>query len=332
MPSDPLPIDAAPQQSRWAWLYSQGLGVLCGQATVLLLAVGSVLLAATRDGASSRIAMDDLRAFFIDPSPVHLWFYLLLPVLGLYGLNAFLATWQNVVRKWRGGIRAPSAYAAAVIHLGFLFGLLAHLVGGLGSEEGGPVVLGPAWQELQDGRQARVLAVEVEPLPDGGIKQVHATVEVRDGRGEVCEAMVRFNEPLSTGLGGDLLILARPGAVLGAAHLVRGAARCQLENEESCELGGMHAQLLYLHPPQRAGEGTLARVRLTGLPGSRAQDLWLNLGRPVRLADGSLLALEKVDTHPAIVARQRHAPGNPWALVAAVVLALGLGMMWRRLL
>jgi hypothetical protein len=32
------------------------------------------------------------------------------------------------------------------------------------------------------------------------------------------------------------------------------------------------------------------------------------------------------------VARQRHAPGNPWALVAAVVLALGLGMMWRRLL
>ncbi len=52
MPSD-LPLHSAgPPTSRWSWLSSQGLGVLCGQATVLLLAVDSIVLAATRDGIS----------------------------------------------------------------------------------------------------------------------------------------------------------------------------------------------------------------------------------------------------------------------------------------
>ena len=35
--------------SRWlGWLYSQGLGIVCGQLTVLLLGIGSVVIAATR--------------------------------------------------------------------------------------------------------------------------------------------------------------------------------------------------------------------------------------------------------------------------------------------
>jgi hypothetical protein len=90
-----------------AWLFSQGLGVLCGQATVLLLAIGSVVLTATREGASASIEMDDVRAFFDPPSVVHLWFYLLVTVLAVYALNTTLATCQNMARKWRAGVRAP---------------------------------------------------------------------------------------------------------------------------------------------------------------------------------------------------------------------------------
>ena len=101
---------------RLAWLRSQGLGLACGLTTVALLAIGSFVLAATRDGASAGIGMDDLRGFFDPPRIEHAWLYLLFPVAGLYALNTVLATWDTVVRRWRGGARAPSAYAASIVH------------------------------------------------------------------------------------------------------------------------------------------------------------------------------------------------------------------------
>ena len=58
---------------RWAWLRSQGLGLVCGFATVLLFAIGSVVISATRDGASSAIHMDDLRGFFEITHAIHIF-------------------------------------------------------------------------------------------------------------------------------------------------------------------------------------------------------------------------------------------------------------------
>jgi hypothetical protein len=331
MPSDLIRPTLARPGSRWAWLWSQGLGVVCGQATVLLLALGSVLLAATRDGASASIAMDDLRGFFVEPSVAHAWLYLLLPVLGLYGLNTLLATWRNVVAKWRNGTRMPRAYAAPVIHVAFLIGLLAHLVGGLWSHEARPLLVGPGWLDLEDGREARVTALRIEHLPDGGVKQVWATLEVREAGGHVSEATVSYNGPLSSGLGSDLLLLARPTSVPGAARLAKGpAGRCRVEVDAACDLGGMQARLLYLQPPGRRSGGALARVRVRASPHSPADELWLAQGRPQSLPDGTWLTLEGIESRPAILLRRRHAPGNPWALLASLVLVLGLGMMWRR--
>ena len=115
----PVPGAARPAR-RLAWLRSQGLGLVCGFATVLLLAVGSVVLTATREGASASVGLDDLRGFFAPPRLEHAWLYLLLPVAALYALNTLLATWDTVGRKWRAGLRAPTAYAASVVHVGFL--------------------------------------------------------------------------------------------------------------------------------------------------------------------------------------------------------------------
>jgi len=105
MPSEAERPAAAQRASRSEWLYSQGLWIVCGQATVLILALGSVVLAATRDGASRAIAMDDLNGFFAAPAAAHLWFYLLVPVLGLYALNIFLAT----VSTWWAASEDPNA-------------------------------------------------------------------------------------------------------------------------------------------------------------------------------------------------------------------------------
>jgi len=337
MPSDSL--------SRWSWLSSQGLGVICGQATVVLLAIGSVVLTATRDGASAMIAMDDVRAFFTAPAPAHMWFYLLLVVLTLYALNTALATWQSVARKWRNGIRAPHLYAPAVIHLAFLAGLLAHGVGGLWGSEAGSILVGPDWRELADGRRARVTGIDVEPHPDGSMKQLRANVEIRnidattDERGNANTnantntktAVIHYNGPLSSGLGSELLLLIRPQSV-PTVRLARGESACDLEVDGSCDLDGARAELLYLQAPARRGQSAYARLRVEAPAAGPSEAFWLSPGQSKQLADGSLISLASIEMRPALLLRQRHAPGNPWALLASILLALGLAMMWRRFL
>jgi hypothetical protein len=305
------------------------LGVICGQATVLLLAIGSIVLASTRDGASASIAMDDMLAFFAPVSVVHLWFYLLLLVLTLYALNATLATWQNVAKKWRAGIRAPRFYAPAVIHVAFLVGLLAHGVGGIGGAELDRLMLGPSWTQLGDGREARVTGLEVEPNPDGSMKQMRASVEMRDAEGSSSEAVVYYNGPLSRGLGSDLMLLVRPHSV-PTLRLARGEDRCDVEVEGACELGDARVELLYLHPPLQAGQSAFAQLRVQYASGGDIEAFALTPGRSKQLADGSLLAIEGLESRPAILLRHRRAPGNPLALLASILLGLGLLMMWRR--
>ncbi len=314
--------------SRWAWLSSQGLGAICGQATVLLLAVGSIALAATREGASATVEMDDIRAFFDAPSAVHLWFYLLVPVLALYALNATLATWQNVARKWRAGIRAPRHYAPALIHVAFLVGLLAHGVGGLGGGELGRTLVGPSWTPIGDGHEARVLRLDVEPNRDGSLKQLRAHVETRSADTPVSETAVYYNGPLSRGLGSELMLLIRAHNV-PTLRLARGDQRCDVPVEGSCELGDLRAELLFLHPPLHEGQSGFAQLRVTR-DGGGAETFSLSPRDAKRLADGSQLAIEGLETRPAILLRHRRAPGNPLALLASLLLALGLLMMWRR--
>jgi hypothetical protein len=260
---------------------------------------------------------------------VHLWFYLLIPVLTLYALNTTLATWRNVASRWRMGVRAPRFYAAAVIHAAFLAALLAHAVGGLAGRELGTVSLGPSWSGLGDERQARVTGLDIEKHADGTARQIRAALEIRSPRGAPSTETVRYNGPLSRGLGSELLLLVRPHAV-SAARLARGAHRCDLEVGGSCDLGGLEAELLYLHPPVGPHRAAFAQVRVHETAEADAEVLPLMAGKPLTLSDGSLLSLTGIETRPAILLRRRHAPGNPWALLASLLLLLGLAMMWHR--
>lgn len=198
---------------RLDWLRSQGLGLVCGFGTVLLLAVGSVILAATRDGASASVGFDDLRGFFAPWSPVHWWFYLLIPLAALYGLNTLLATWDSVVRKWRAGVRSAGPYAASVIHVGFLVAMFGHALGGFTSEDFEPVIVTETWSEVPGFGEARLLTLEVDAMPNGMPKSARATLAVRGPDGETRQEIVDYNQPLSRGFGGHLALLAEMGQV-----------------------------------------------------------------------------------------------------------------------
>jgi hypothetical protein len=199
---------------------SPELGLLCGAAVVVLLGVGSFVIAATRDGASSGLRTDEVLPFFEQPSAWHAWFYLLLPACALYALNTILCTWDTTIDRWRKGQRSPWQHGPAVVHVGFLLALLAHLVGALGSGEGEPLGVTAEWTDLGDGRQARVVELRPEEHPNGQLKQLLATLEVRDGTDGVGERVqVGFNRPLFSTTGSRLLLLA--GADRGPVVFLR---------------------------------------------------------------------------------------------------------------
>jgi hypothetical protein len=305
----------------WTLLRSQGLGVFCGLATVLLLAVGSFVIAATRGGPSAGLRLDEILPFFEPPSIVHLWFYLLLPVLALYGLNTALATWHSVSIKWRNGFRQPWAYAAAFIHVGFLLALLAHLVGGIGGREERLLLYGE-WTRLPDGRETRVTSVDFEQLPGGMPKSLRMEVEIRTEDEEIAQEVIGYNEPLSDRLGADLVLLQRPVSVPTAAVLTAGGERCTISRGGRCRLSGYDVHLVDLR--EGGPHGMLARVLAAG------RDGWVALGAPQPFDHGFVVTLAHVERQPGAVVTWRRAPGNPWALAAALFLIVGVGLMWRR--
>jgi hypothetical protein len=334
MPSDsgpglpPTRSALAPRPRRLAWLRSQGLGLVCGFATVALLAVGSVVLTATRDGASAAVHLDDLRGFFAPPRLEHLWLYLLFPVAGLYAVNTVLATWDTVVRKWRAGLRAPGAYAASVVHLGFLLALVAHGVGGFLGSDGGGVLVGPDWQELPGFGEARLVSLQVDALPDGMPREAWAHLEVRDRAGRVRAETVGYNVPLSTGGGASLALLSDFGRAW-IARLVSGGASCALADGQACLLDGEPVRLVRL--VAGPGGGPAALVAARG-PSGREETRVLARGGELPLASGRVVQLASVGPAEVVALRVRDTPGHPWALASGLVMAVGIALLWRKLL
>ncbi len=324
-----MPSASPARPDRLAWLRSQGLGLVCGFATVVLLAVGSFVLAATRDGASAGIGMDDLRGFFAPPRLAHLWLYLLVGVAALYAVNTVLATWDTVTRRWRLGIRAPSAYAASVVHVGFLLALAAHGAAGFFGEDRGGVVLAAGWQELPGFGEARLVSLDVDALPNGMPRQARARLELRGRDGRSSEATVGYNAPLSSGAGGRLALLGEVGRVY-VARLASGAESCALAEGQSCRMGGEAVTLLGFGRAE-AGGAVGAFLRARG-PSGREEVRWLGLDGELALGGGRPLQLSRLGAEPAVLLRAREAPGNPWALASAVVLAAGVALLWRKLL
>ncbi len=312
---------------RLDWLWSQGLGVLCGQGAVLLLAVGSVVLARTRDGASAGVQGDDITVFFTDPHPAHTWLYLLLGVLALYGLNTALCTLRSVLRKWRAGLRSLGAYGAAMMHVGFVVGLIAHFVGGLGGAERGAVRLGGEWADLPadwPGMQARVAELSTDPHPDGSPKRVRAAVQVRDGQGERT-ARIAYNEPLSRRLGSELLLLRDQG-VVERAIVSDGTGTCRVVQGGLCRLPSatlVADQLLAAGGHWGPDPVLIART-------ADGAQVFLRQGRAQTMGTGPAITLREIVQEPQLVLRGRHSPGSPLMLLSVGLMCLGMGMLGRR--
>jgi hypothetical protein len=331
MPSDdrasPPPVERD-GDGLLAWLRSQELGIFCGFTTVALLAVGSIVLPMNAGGASSGIALDDVRPFFTRPALAHLWFYLLCAVLAVYALSTALATWHSVTRRWRAGVRSPSAYAPAILHVSFLVALVAHGVGGFFGRDDGRVLIGPTPVALPDGRRARTVSLAIDTLPSGMPRAVTAVLELTPAAGGAAErATLGYDEPLSRGLGTDLLLLEDQELTPVAARLASTEGECRVAVGEVCSLGELRVLLWDVQEPRRGPGAPLARL----VEVKSGQEQWVAPGGVARFEGGAPVRLVEVEQSPVVVVRARHAPGNPWALGAAVLMAAGIVLMGRRL-
>lgn len=324
-----MPSDASPRSRAWALLSSQGLGMICGQLTVALLAVGSLVIVATREGASAEVGFDDLTAFFRRPSWVHSWFYALVATLALYSLNTLLCTLDSVVMRWRRGVRELSAYAPAIIHVALLCSLLAHGVGGLWSQEGEPSILSESWSEMADMRQGRLLKLDQQTNPDGRPGRADATIELRDPDGRLHVETVGHNAPYSTGLGSRLVLLAQAGQRPSRLLLSVDGAPCTATVGGSCEVAGHRLVVADVSQSDRFQGAPVALLELLPARGT-VEQLYLLAGQARTARAGLTVRFDQLATTPAVMLRERHAPGNPWALLSAVLLAVGLLAMGRR--
>ena len=322
-----MPSDEAPR-SRWSWLSSQGLGLVLGQATVVLLGIGTLVISATRETASAQVQLDELSGFFSPPRWAHLWLYALLPVCALYALNTTLCTWQSVVGRWRRGTREVAAWAPSVIHLAFLFALLAHLVGGFFNREGESLTLTRSFSPLGDGRKARLVKLETETTPSKKLKAVHATVELEDASGRTEQAVLGYNEPISRGLGSELLLVSQAGQLTGAAFSLNGQ-QCRASAPGECWLGDTRVGLVALRQTSHWGARQVA-VLAVEEPGTPPQSFPLAEGASHPLGGGASLRFDGVTVEDAVEVRRRLSPGHPIALLSALVLVVGLSMMGRR--
>jgi len=308
-------------------LRSQGLGVACGAATVALLGIGSFVIPMTRKGASAGLVMDEIRPFIEQPSVWHLWFYLLVPVLGLYGINTLLATWHSVSIKWRSGVRTPFRYGPAVMHIAFVVALFAHMIGGLYGAERGSVIADAHWQAIGDGRDIRLIDLKVDKYPNGQPRAVTARVELRGADGSVESRTAGFNAPVSDGWGARLLLIEHWGMTPETVVLSLGAARCRITVGEGCMLGTLRVALHEL----KTVPGTTSRIPVVMVArrGEAPRTVWIPPKGGEQLAEGRLDA-ETIPSGPAVRFRYREAPGAPWALAASLLLAIGIVLLGRR--
>lgn len=314
--------------SRLAWLRSQALGVVLGQAAALLLAVGSVVLVQTREGASRGVHGDDLHAFFDPVSPWHLWLYLLIAVLALYALNTAVCLWDAVRARLSRRVRGWATWGPVLVHASFLVALVAHLVGGLYGEDRPPVEVGAGWGAFAQGLEARATALEDETWPDGSRKAQAVTLELRrPGESETWTHRVTYNRPWTAGLGSELLLLQRVGEGPGRVLFASGDVACALLEGESCTMGAHRVTLEGVEFVAAGGAATgtpLATVRVDG------KSRRMTPRHDLRLGDTTLV-LRGVERGPRALLRHRYAPGNPLGLLAAAVMTAGLLLMARRL-
>ncbi|MCK6505260.1 hypothetical protein L6R53_17985 [Myxococcota bacterium] len=306
----PSPLARRLLHSRlFATLASARVGVVLALLVTVQLMASSLFIPSPR--SRDRLPFSEDMTFFLQaPWERYPWFWLLALSTALLALSTALGALRAFWLRAAAGRLDARAWGVALVHLGFLVGLAAHLQAGLSAGVEGQVLLGPDPTPV-GAHSLRVVEGSLRHTPDGSLLAIDAVVEDERGRRQ----RLGFNRPwFYDGYRRWVLVQgAQPSGAVPVFEVegtpVRAAAG------QGLQVGGATWTV------QRVSTNPSLRTPMVALLDPQGQPLWVGPG----WSQGEL-RLVGFDPALVITALLRRNDGIPLLLVAMGVFTLGVAL------
>ncbi len=313
-------------------LGNRNYGLILGFLIVLNLGCGSLMMNFFPD-TYPRFALLDFEFFFDPVSAVHFWFYSLILVMSLFGINISVCTVEAFFRLLKTKTNRRRQVAALLCHLSILLALVAHLHEGLAGKSQ-QMRIGSRSTNLPGIGRSLTESVTMSTHPDGSLKDTQAVLafEMLDGRS--LKKIVSYNNPAIFNYGKDQVIILhgenKPvGLILTDS---KGNKQTPLTFKSPLSLAGGVLILNKIFPTQH----NVLFAALTWVPEKNPRKpLYLALDRRFQghnqiIAGPNGYRFEKTIEQGMIHAMVRHNPSIPYMLVSLLLLAAGCVLLIRR--
>lgn len=169
-------------------------------ALILMLLFGSVIMPSMPEFSSIN-SVPLFQWLGDNPPAVTWWLYGSIALLSIFTANTLVCSIESLVKKQQFG-KWLLIISPQVIHIGFLFILLAHLLSSSGSYRGTTVAYEGAVIALPDGLFMRVKEIRIDMSPAGYVSDWEVNVEYLSGDKVLKGDFLKPNSPsFNNGLG-----------------------------------------------------------------------------------------------------------------------------------
>ncbi|MGQ3685994.1 MAG: hypothetical protein ACUBOA_13465 [Candidatus Loosdrechtia sp.] len=302
-------------------LKSQKLGITIGFAVPGLLIIGSLIMSFLPNHYRG-LSGEDITFFFNNKKPIHLWFYLLFFACIIYGINTFLCTLDSIIKKAKRGVKKIPLYGAAIVHIGFITTLVAHLIGGLYSSTEPPVLVSDEWANV-GGAEMRVTNLETSSYPNGMPKIIKASVTVRKG-GTEYQDTIGYNNPILLRQGVSAVLMQNYGMIPSGALLKIDDRFCNMKIGEPFTINNSQMRIADIHIPQyRFRDPEISLLYTTENQGRQHAFIPMGEGNGKKI-NGATIAFLDIKSVPGVLVYVKNNPSIPLTFVTILFFSAGL--------
>ncbi|MDR4504521.1 MAG: cytochrome c biogenesis protein ResB [Candidatus Scalindua sp.] len=303
------------------FLTSQKTGIITGFTVTGLMIIGSLIMNYWPQYYAG-LSGEDIKFFFQEVHPIHIWFYVMFLAFIMYGISIFFCTLDSVVRKIRTRTRKFPLYGASIVHIGFLITLAAHLIGGIGSESGTPITVAGSWVATDD-FEIKVEDFNSTSYPNGMPKRIYATMKLRRN-GQEIERVLGYNNPIVLDHGAKEILLSTYGNMPESIILDVSGEAYDLRVGDAVTINGTKVYLADIFLPPRVRLPVAMFVSQGGE--TKNNQMYLPIGKQNRQNIlGKELTFIDINTSTAVVFTVKNNPSIPLTLVA--IGCFGSGML-----
>jgi len=313
-------------------LGNRNYGLILGFLIVLNLACGSLVMNFFPD-TYPRFALLDFGFFFNPASAVHIWFYVLICVMSLFGINISVCTVEAFLRLLKSKANRRRQISALLCHLAILLALAAHLHEGLAGRSQ-QIRISSQGTNLPGIGRVSAESVSLSTHPDGSRKDAKAVLAFELLDGSSIKKTISYNNPAIFHSGKDEVIILHGENTPVGLILVdsEGNKLPGLTFKSPLALAGGVLSLNQIFPTQH----NIFFAALTWAPeGSPKEPLYLALDRKFQghnqiMTGKQGYRFESTIDEGMIHAMVRHNPSIPYMLISLLLLTSGCALLIRR--